>query len=238
MSSPKCVMLMIRACPCPYTAYNLPLVYNFAKENPVRKNDLRLFIISLTLLCLFILYAPLEKTLGANTRLVFFHGALVWVAIVMFVFAGLTGLWGLIIRKGAIHLWSRGVGHIALLLWLIFLPMSLLVMQMNWNGLFLDEPRFRIPLNFAIIGVLLQLGLLYLPPLWTSATNLLFAIVLMVSLRGAQSVLHPVSPISQSNAIGIQIYFSGIFLLLLIIAGQSAGLWHGWLENRKGKMTH
>jgi len=204
----------------------------------VRKNNLRFFIISFVFLCLLVFFTPLEKTLGENSRLVYFHGALVWAAIVMFMLAGLAGLYGLIVRREQIHNWSRAIGHVALCFWLIFLPISLLVMQMNWNGLFLDEPRFRTPLNFAIIGVLLQLGLLYLPPLWTSATNLLYAIVLMVSLRGAQSVLHPVSPISQSNATEIQIYFSGIFLLLLIIAGQVAGLWHGRLENRLRKATH
>lgn len=28
---------------------------------------------------------------------------------------------------------------------LIFLPMALLVMQINWNGIFWNEPRFRTP---------------------------------------------------------------------------------------------
>lgn len=220
---------------CPYPAYNPGLVYNFARENTVRKNNLRFFIISFILLCLFILFAPLEKTLGANTRLVYFHGALVWVAIMMFMFAGLTGFWGLIIRKDAIHLWSRVVGHIAIFLWLIFLPMSLLVMQANWNGIFLDEPRFRIPLNFAVVGLLLQIGLWFLPAIWTSFTNLLYALTLTISLRGAQTVLHPVSPIFDSEALGIQIYFSGTFLLLLVIAIVLAQWWHDRLQKSTPK---
>lgn len=203
----------------------------------MRKNNLRFFIISSVLLCLLVLFTPLEKTLGANSRLVYLHGALVWVAIIMFMVAGLAGLYGLIVRREHIHMWSRATGHVALFLWLIFLPLSLLVMQVTWNGLFLDEPRFRIPLNFAVVGLILQFGLIFLPGIWTSVTNLLYAITLIVSLSGVQSVLHPVAPISQSNAIGIQIYFSGIFLMLLIIAGQVTGLWHGWLGNRQKKAT-
>jgi hypothetical protein len=221
---------LVQSCPCLYPAYNPYLVYNFARNNTVRKNNLWFFIISLLLLCLLILFAPLEKTLGANARIVYLHGALVWVAILMFMLAGLAGLYGLVVRREPIHLWSRAIGHTALFLWLIFLPMSLYVMQATWNGLFLDEPRFFIPLNFAIIGVLLQIGLLFLPPLWTSATNLLFAVALMVSLSQAQPVLHPVSPIFNSDALGIQIYFSGIFLLLLIVAVQWTHLWRDLLE--------
>lgn len=199
--------------------------------------NIRVLIISIVLICLLVLLTPLEKTLGANSRLVYLHGALVWAAIIMFMVAGLTGLYGLIVRREHIHMWSRATGHVALFLWLVFLPMSLLVMQATWNGLFLDEPRFRIPLNFAVVGLILQICLMFLPGIWTSVTNFLYAITLIVSLRGAQSVLHPVAPISQSNAIGIQIYFSGIFLMLLIIAGQVIGLWHGWLENRPLRAT-
>lgn len=203
----------------------------------MRKNNLRFFIISFVLLCLLVLFTPLEKTLGANSRFVYLHGALVWVAIIMFMVAGLAGLYGLIVRREHIHMWSRATGHVALFLWLIFLPTSLVVMQITWNGLFLDEPRFRIPLNFAVVGLILQIGLIFLPGIWTSVTNLLYATTLIVSLSGVQSVLHPVAPISQSNANGIQIYFSGIFLMLLIIAGQFTLLWHEWLENHQRKAT-
>ncbi|NMC14393.1 MAG: hypothetical protein GYA34_16100 [Chloroflexi bacterium] len=196
----------------------------------MRKKDLLAIFISFVLLCLLVLITPLEKTLGMNTRLVLFHGALVWVAITLFMLAGLAGFYGLIVRRRNIHLWSCALGHTALLLWLIFLLMSLVVMQVNWNGLFFAEPRFRIPFNFAVVGLLLQIGLLFLPALWTSLTNLLFAAALAVSLSQAQSVLHPVSPIYNSNTLGIPICFSGIFLLLLIIGVQLTHLWHDWLK--------
>jgi hypothetical protein len=78
----------------------------------VRKNNLRFFIISSVLLCLLVLFTPLEKTLGANSRLVYLHGALVWVAIIMFMVAGLAGLYGLIVRREHIHMWSRATGHV------------------------------------------------------------------------------------------------------------------------------
>ena len=114
------------------------------------------FIIFLAAALAAAAFAPLEKTLGINARLVYFHGAWVWAALIAFVAAGLVGLAGLVSRRADLHHWSLALGRTAIVFWLAFLPMSLLVMQANWNGLFLDEPRFRVPLNFAIIGVLLQ----------------------------------------------------------------------------------
>jgi hypothetical protein len=43
--------------------------------------------------------------------------------------------------------------------WLTYLPLSLLVQQMNWGGIFWDEPRWRISLMFGMVGLLLQVGL-------------------------------------------------------------------------------
>jgi hypothetical protein len=173
-------------------------------------------------------FAPLEKTLGMNARLVYFHGAWVWAALVAFVAAAILGLVGLVLRRATLHHWSLALGRTAIVFWLAFLPMSLLVMQANWNGLFLDEPRFRVPLNFAIVGVLLQVGVSFFPPAWASLANLVFGVALLVGLRNAGTVLHPESPIFGSGATGIQLYFAGLVILLSLAAWQMARLWRNW----------
>jgi hypothetical protein len=178
------------------------------------------FILFLAAALVVAAFAPLEKTLGISARLVYFHGAWVWAALVAFAVAALLGMMGLVSRREGLHLWSRATGRSAIILWLAFLPMSLLVMQANWNGLFLDEPRFRVPLNFAIVGVLLQVGLSFFPPAWTSLANLIFGAALAVGLRNAGTVLHPESPIFGSDAWRIQLFFAGLLLLTLIAAGQ------------------
>ncbi len=180
------------------------------------------------------LFAPLEKTLGLNSRVVYFHGAWVWAAMITFVLAALAGLAGLMTRRRILHVWSRGLGRSALSFWVLFLPMSLYVMQANWNGLFLDEPRFRLPLNFAVVGLLLQIGLSFFPLVWTSLANLIFAPALIVGIQGVQTVLHPESPIFQSNASGIQAYFMLQVILLLLAA---IFLGRGWqnLQDRSHK---
>ena len=179
-------------------------------------------------------FAPLEKTLGTNARIVYFHGAWVWAAMLAFLAAGLTGMAGLI-TSGAItspgrrwHFWSQALGRSGLCFWIAFLPMSLFVMQTNWNGLFLNEPRFRIPLNLAIVGLLLQVGLSFLPDVrWTSLANLAYGIAFFLGMNGVQSVLHPDSPILNSSARNIQAFFAGLLLLITLALFQLV-LW--WLK--------
>ena len=180
--------------------------------------------------------APLEKTLGANARFVYFHGAWVWASLFGFLAAALTGLVGLLAGRAAWHSWSRALGRSALVYWILFLPMSLWVMQANWNGLFLDEPRFRIPLNLAIVGALLQIGLSFFPPVWTSAANVLFGATLFYFVRTTETVLHPDSPLFNPEAGDIRLFFIVLALLLAFTLSQLARLWRAW-EARSAHTT-
>ncbi len=172
-------------------------------------------------------FAPLEKTLGANARLVYLHGAWVWTAIAGFIIAGLAGLMGLLTRQTRWDDWAMAWQRTGLSFWLTFLPMSLYVMQANWNGLYLDEPRFRVPLNLAILGLLIHVGLTLLQkPKWSSLLILLFAVYLVGTMQQAESILHPDSPIFNSNNRSIQAFFVGLLILLLLAAWQMARLWN------------
>lgn len=172
------------------------------------KAPLLWFLLTLVVITLFTLFAPLERTLGINARFVYLHGAWVWSAMIAILSAGVMGLIGLITRRPSLHAWSRSLGRTGLLLWVIFLPMSMYVMQANWNGLFLDEPRFRIPLNYAIVGLLLQVGLSFFPSgFWPSLANIIFGAAFLYGMNGLQTVLHPESPIFKSNARSIQLFF-------------------------------
>lgn len=194
----------------------------------MKSNLVRIFLL-VVLVGLFTVLAPLEQTLGSNARIVYLHGAWVWVALIGFVAAALSGSAGLLLKKAMFHHWSRAMGWVGLGFWITFLPMSMYVMQANWNGLFLQEPRFRIPLNYAVVGLLMQIGLALLNrPLLTSAANTLFGIALLVGMSGMDTVLHPESPIFSSNARGIQLFFLTLVLLLSSAAWQIAELLVRW----------
>jgi hypothetical protein len=171
-------------------------------------------------------FAPLERTLGSNARIVYLHGAWVWVGLVLFAVSALVGVIGILRGSRVITGWSRALGRTAIVFWITFLPMSLYLMAANWNGLFLDEPRWRIPFSFAVAGLLIQMGVSFLGTNWAALANSGFAIALFSAMGGMDEVLHPVSPILASDAASIQIFFSLILILLLLTAAQIARLWH------------
>jgi len=103
----------------------------------------------------FTLLGPAEKSLGANVRVVYLHGAWVWAALACFLAAAVLGAIGLILRGESLHRWSRALGRSGLFFWITYLPISMWAMQTNWNGLFLAEPRWRLAIVFAVGGLLL-----------------------------------------------------------------------------------
>ncbi|NIM92814.1 MAG: hypothetical protein GTO18_03750 [Anaerolineales bacterium] len=186
---------------------------------------LLLFIFVLVLIALVSNFGPAERTLGVNVRSVYLHGAWVWTALVGIAAAALSGLVGLLTRRKQLQDWSIALGRTALLFWITYLPLSLWAMSLNWNGLFLDEPRWRIAFDFAIIGILVQLAIYLLKnSAYGSALNFLYGIAVAWSLSNADQVMHPDSPITSSNSDQIQLFFMSLTALCLL-AGVLLASW-------------
>jgi hypothetical protein len=199
-------------------------------KNPLNHHTkYRLGLFALTLLGIAAATAagPAEKSLGVNVRVVYLHGVWVWTALAGFLAAGATGLIGLLARREGLQRWSRALGRTGLIFWITYLPVSVWAMQTNWNGLYLSEPRWRLALIFAITGILLQTGLALLEdPAWASAGNLGFLIALIAGLRATQNVMHPPSPILDSESRLIQIFFFVLLAFVLFAGWQVAGWLH------------
>jgi hypothetical protein len=163
---------------------------------------------------------PEEQSLGSNARIVYLHGAWVLTAEVMLGLSALAGLLGILARRERLHQWSSALQRTGLFFWVTYLPLSLWAMQANWNGLFLSEPRFRLAVIFAVVGVLLQVGLTLLArPVYTSLLNVFFFAALQISLMRAGYVLHPPpSPIFSSGILSLELYFIGLIFLTLAAA--------------------
>jgi hypothetical protein len=188
--------------------------------------DLILLVLNFLGIILFTALSPVEKTHGANVRVVYLHGALVWSAMAAFLAAALAGLVGLLSGRITMHRWSLALGRAGLVFWIAYLPVSVWAMQTSWNGLFLAEPRWRLGVSFAIVGLLLQTGLaLVRRPAWASAGNLAYAASLLVALMNTRQVMHPPSPILDSDSWRIQLFFLGLLALSLLAAGQVARWW-------------
>ncbi len=184
------------------------------------------FIATLAMIGLVTALVPLERTLGANIRLIYFHGAWVWAGKAAFGMAALAGLGGLVLRRRGkpawadrLPEWALAFGRTGLIFWATYLPMSLLVMQLNWGGLFLDEPRFQVPLTLGIVGLLLHAGFILLDhPDIICLGSLVFGVILWVQLGEITNVLHPNSPVFTSDSLLIQVFFS-LLLALSVLAG-------------------
>lgn len=182
------------------------------------KNPLSLFIATLIVIALLALFGPEERSLGANVRIVYLHGAWVLSAELAFIAAALAGAIALITKRDSFHHGSAALGRTGIFFWVTYLPLSLWAMQTNWNGLFLAEPRFRLALIFAVTGVLLQLGLWIINTHWvTSTANIVFVIVLRAIFATADNVMHPPpSPIFNSGNYAIIGFFLALVLLTLL----------------------
>ncbi|MBE0669000.1 MAG: hypothetical protein IH588_00295 [Anaerolineales bacterium] len=178
------------------------------------------FFITVIAIAMLTLLGPEEKSLGANVRIVYLHGAWVLTAEIAFFAAALAGLLGLLLRKDIFHTWSAALGRTGIIFWITYLPLSLFAMQSNWNGLFLAEPRFRLAMIFAITGVLLQIGLWIFNISWlTSLANIIYIVVLRVIFSTAENIMHPPpSPIFNSGNYVIIGFFVGLNLLALLAA--------------------
>lgn len=184
------------------------------------KSPLTNFFIALILIAILALFGPEEQSLGSNVRLVYLHGAWVLTAEIVFIAAALAGLLGLVLRRDLFHAWSAALGRTGIIFWVSYLPLSLLAMQSNWNGLFLAEPRFRLAMIFAITGVLLQAGLWLFNSSWlTSLANIFYIIALRVIFASAENIMHPPpSPIFNSGNYVIIGFFVALILLTWLAA--------------------
>src|SRR5215218_3588453 len=184
------------------------------------KSPLTLFCSSVIVIGLLALFGPEEKSLGANVRIVYLHGAWVLSAELALVVAALAGAIGLITRQEVFHRWSAALGRTGIFFWITYIPLSLWAMESNWNGLFLSEPRFRLAVIFAVTGVLLQLGLWIIDVIWlTSLANIIFIVVLRVIFSAAVNVMHPPpSPIFNSGNFVIIGFFLALIALTLLAA--------------------
>ncbi len=170
---------------------NIPLVAAFA------------VIVSVILTWL----SPAEATLGQAVKLVYMHAALMWVAFGLLTIGAVLGLLFLVLRRRSFLAWSYGSMATAVALLVTTGLLGSLTAQITWGGINWSEPRLL------MLGQLLLVGLAALAvagfsssSLLQSGVNILFAIVAWVLLFRTQLVMHPGSPIFQSDSLAIKIF--------------------------------
>ena len=179
------------------------------------------------LLVVWVVLAPAEARLGNVVKLVYVHGALVWVGLVTFSLAGALGLAALLVRR---PVWVRGTwaaGAAALLVWIVVVVSAMIVTGLAWGQIIAwNEPRVRATGLILVAAVVLFLiARAVAHPDFTAAVNLVMGIVPWVVVRQADVIRHPVDPIGSSESAAIQGFY---WFIVLTVAGLAATL-IGWL---------
>ncbi len=201
----------------------------------IKNSPIISFFGTLALIILATFLGPEEKALGSNVRIVYLHGAWVLTAEIAFISASLVGLLGLLGQlfiplknlQAKFLKWSEALGRTGIVFWVTYLPLSLWAMESNWNGLFLAEPRFRLALTFAVVGVLMQAGLTIIGNnILTAAANIAYIVALRIIFTSAANIMHPPpSPIFNSGNYVIISFFVGLNLLTWIAGYFLTSLW-------------
>ncbi len=190
-----------------------------------KRSNLTLSLLLLGLIAAVTTLGPSERSLGVNVRLVYLHGAWVWTSLIGYAVSAGIGVLGLGLKRQGLNQWSLTSGRVATLFWLTYIPLSMWTMQANWNGLYLAEPRFKVAVDFAIAGILIQSALVLLQDeRWASLLNAAFFSALWITLRTAEQVMHPPSPILTSDSIAIRLFFF-ILVGLCLVAAWQFSLW-------------
>jgi hypothetical protein len=186
-----------------------------AEIPPAAKADLKrlpllLLIAGALAVALGIALVPPDKILGANVRLVFFHGAVTWTGIVTTSFSGLAGLGHLIFgRPGA------SVGWRSLTLgtsfWVASLIISFPVMIRAWGGVPWNEPKLLMSAEIVAALLIAWAGsLIFDRPRVTAVLSVVAATLMGVLLVTTPGAFHPDNPIMSSG----DTRFIGSFLLV------------------------
>lgn len=180
------------------------------------------------------LAAPRDATLRDASPVVYLHGALVWTAILALTAAGVVGLAGLVLGRDLLHAWSGALARTGTLFWVIYLPFSMWASKVTWNGIPLEDPRFRTAFQVLVLAGGFQIA----AALWgsknrlSSGLNVILAVVLWVLTLTTQDVMHPQNPM-RSSAATIQFFFA----LLVGGCGLAALQVARWMRPTDEKIT-
>jgi len=170
--------------------------------------------------------SPADRVLGNLVKLVYLHGAIIQIALLALVAAGLLGLAFLVWPRPALVAWSQAVERAAFILWILYVVTSAVSMARAWGGIAWFEPRWVFGLQMLVIIPVMQLaGLLLQDPRLAAGLNLAVALIMLFLRWRANLVLHPLDPIGASSSLAIK----GAYYLLVLLVFLTAVQLSRWL---------
>lgn len=174
-----------------------------------------------TTLIIALVLLPPEQILGNVIKVIFLHGALVRVGLLLLGAAGLLGALALITRRDGLCGWTLASLEAGIVIWLAYIIASMVSTRMSWGEwIAWEEPRVRASFHVlwftvACLGLALWVG----HRTFTAAVTILAAIVAWVLVRGAILLRHPFDPIGTSSSnTYLTLYWVMVVALLVLAA--------------------
>ncbi len=171
------------------------------------------------LAALVVWFGPAERTLGQGIKIVYVHVPLVWTGMVGLAATGVLGLVLALTARAGIQRWMQTAGRVTLGVLLAALATGMLAAQINWGGVFWDEPLMIMLVRTILVFAVAHLLGGWLP--WKRAGGLLVAgatLFILAGIRFTPQVLHPGNAISSSASAEIRLTFVGLFALCVLAA--------------------
>lgn len=189
----------------------------------------------IVLLLVWVALSPSETRLGNLVKLVYVHGALVWVGLITFSVAGGLGLVALLARRPVWYRATQAAGTAAIVVWIVYSLTAMVVTALAWGQVIAwNEPRVQAT-GLILVAALLLAAVTRLVdhPDFTAVVNLLMGLVPWIVVSQADAIRHPVDPIGGSGSTAIQTFYLLIELTLAALAAMLiVWLWTG-LELRE-----
>lgn len=174
---------------------------------------------------LMIALAPEERTLGSGIRSVYLHVGLIWTGLFGFGMTAVLGIGVLLTEKPFWQRWFSPVSWVALGFYAAGVFTSMVASADNWGAVFFQEPRMAASLTGLAIATIVLIAGSWQP--WPRLRGAMAASIIFVLLwlnLGAELVLHPRNPITNSEATPIQLTFLTVTVLFILLA-----TWLVWL---------
>ncbi len=170
-----------------------------------------------------LVFSPAEATLGNVVKIVYAHGAAERVSTYAYLLAGALGLVSLALAHAQLARWARALTETAIVFWLAQFVISAPAQVLAWGAFTFDEPRVMSAIWVLALTALVYLVALWVrEPGWMSLAAVANAVIVIMVLRGAINILHPVDPIIASDSIAIKAFYAAIVLTTGAIALQFA----------------
>jgi len=189
----------------------------------LQKNSWTIYAALFAALAALLFFSPAEAVLGNVVKIVYAHGAAERVSVYAYLLAGAFGLVSLALAHASLPRWSRAFAETAIVFWLAQFIISAPAQVLAWGTFTFDEPRVASAIWILALTALVYLVALWVrEPGWMSLAAVANAVIVIMVLRGAINILHPIDPIVGSDSTAIKAFYVAIVLVTGALALQFA----------------